>query len=412
MIQYGDIYSETKKRYQKKGLKTDSQKLKTFINDLSLRAKQNYSKLPSPKFCSQKAYISIWLNQEIGKDIAKKNFKSIRLNHPPKNFKAVSEFYKHYPPSSFQKLKPNKKQNNSSDKKQKWLSVVNERNQFSLDKGYETRLYMYFNNFNIPKPEYDKFLKTVDKVIAFCQNQVYSIWKPKTNQNLDNYCLICNLNILPFRGIDDFLTFFETKNQFYKKNKNKIKIEFTNESRTEYIKENDTFHITINKNTHINHQIIELIHEIGHTETMSKIFKQDKFIRTKAYFLEKLAVKKEITFLAKHFPNALIARQGSILRMICQTLFEIEIYQNPQKDPNKIYLKYLKKCSKNTKQSDSWNYLSNPDILYKNFTQLIYAVAYTNILNEILIKNKRPNPSSLHPQKKQRKCFTTDYGKK
>ena len=117
---------------------------------------------------------------------------------------------------------------------------------------------------------------------------------------------------------------------------------------------------------------------------MAKIFKQDKFIKPKAYFLEKLAIKKEINFLTKYFPQALIARQGSILRMIYQTLFEIEIYQKPNKNPNKIYLKYLKKCSQNISQSDSWNYLSNQDILYKCFTQLIYAIAYTNALNTLI----------------------------
>jgi hypothetical protein len=117
---------------------------------------------------------------------------------------------------------------------------------------------------------------------------------------------------------------------------------------------------------------------------MAKILSQDKFIQPKAYFLEKLAIKKEINFFTKYFPQALIALQGSILRMIYQTLFEIEIYQNPDKNPNEIYLKYLKKCSKNISKSDNWNYLSNQDILYKCFTQLIYAIAYTNTLNTLI----------------------------
>ena len=117
---------------------------------------------------------------------------------------------------------------------------------------------------------------------------------------------------------------------------------------------------------------------------MAKILNQDKFIQPKAYFLEKLAIKKEIKFLDKYFPKALIARQENILKMIYQTLFEIEIYQNPDKNLNEIYLKYLKKCSKNISKSDSWNYLSNQDILYKCFTRLIYAIAYANTLNTLV----------------------------
>lgn len=385
MLNLKSFYQQTEIRYKKREINLDSKEIKIFVNRLTQQAKRNYSELSNPKFCSQKAYISLWLNQEISKDIAQKSLKSFNINHPQNNFKAAAEFYKTYPPQSFPKQKTNQKQSNSlNDKKQKWLAVVRERNQFALDKGYKSRLDMYFDDFSIPQMEYKKFLKIVNKVIAFSKKQIYTSWKPKPNQNLDNYCLVCNSNIFPFKNLDEFLKFFETKNKFYKENKNKIKIEFTNESRTEYVKEYDTFKITINKNTHLNHQIIELIHELGHVESMAKILKQNKFIQPKAYLLEKLAIRKEIKFLNKYFPKALITRQGSILRMIYQTLFEIEIYQNPKKDPNKIYLKYFKNCSKNTNQSNSWNYLSNQDILYKNFTQLIYAIAYTDILSEIV----------------------------
>lgn len=385
MINLRSFYKQTEIRYKKRGIIINSKEIKTFISNLYRQAKQNYSKLPNPKFCNQEIYISIWLDQEIGKDIAKKSVKSFDIHHPPKNFKAITEFYKTYPPSPLSKVKVNQKQNNNiNSKKQKWLDIIKERNHFSLNKGYKSRLDMYLNDFGISQTEYKKFLKNVDKVIAFCKSQIYFDWEPKADQNLDNYCLVCNSNIFPFKNINSFLKFFNKKNKFYLANENKIKIEFTNDSRTEYIKENDTFKITINRNTHLNHQIIELIHELGHAETMAKILVQDKFIQPKVYLLEKMAIRKEIKFLNKYFPKALIARQGNILKIICQTLFEIEIYQNPKKDPNKIYLKYFKECSKNAKQYDSWNYLSNQDILYKNFTQLIYAIAYTNVLNTLV----------------------------
>lgn len=384
MIQLKLIYQRTKNKYDKRGLDISFEEIKILVDDFYYQASQNYSKLPIPKFCSQKAYISLWINQEISKDIAKRSLNSFNINHPPKNFKAISEFYKTYPPSSIPNPKKNKKQNDLNNKKQKWLAVVKERNQFSLDKGYKSRLDMYFDDFNIPQIEYKKFLKNVDKVITSCKNQIHSNRHLEPYQNLDNYCLICNFNIFPFKNLDEFLVFFKEKNKFCRENKNKIKIELANESRTEYIKENDTFKITINKNTSLNHQIIELIHELGHAETMAKILNQDKFIQPKAYLLEKLAIKKEVQFLTKFFPQVLIAQEGNILRMIYQTLFEIEIYQNPDKNPNEIYLKYLKKCSKNVSESDSWNYLSNQDILYKCFTQLIYTIAYTNTLNNLI----------------------------
>lgn len=381
MINLKKIYQQTEIRYKKRNIDIDSKEIKIFINNLYQQAKQNYSELSTPKLCSHKAYISLWLNQEIGNNIAQKSVKPISLKNPPKNFKEIAKFYKSYPPQLSLKQKSNQKQiGDLNDKKQKWLSVVKERNQFAIDQGYNSRLDMYFNDFKITQSEYKKFLKNVDKVISFCKKQIYANWGLKPNQNLDNYCLVCNSNIFPFKNLDGFLVFLKRKNKFYRENEKKIQIEFTNESRTEYVKKNDIFKITINKNTHLNHQIIELIHEVGHVETMAKIFKQDKLVQPKAYFLEKLAIEREIKFLNKYFPQALIARQGSVLRMIYQTLFEIEVYQNPKNDPNIIYLKYLKKCSKNTNKSDTWYYLSNQDILYKCFTQLIYTIAYTNVL--------------------------------
>lgn len=352
------IYLETEKRYQNRNLKINSKELKNFIDNLYNQAQQNYSQLPNQKFCSLKSYISIWLNQEIARDIAQKSLKSFKINSPPGNFKAVAEFYKNYPPQSFPKTNQNKK-NNLHDKKQKWLAVVNERNQFSLNKGDKSRIGTYLNDFCIPPSEYKEFLKNTDNIITFCKNQIYSNWNFQSNQNLDNHCLICNSNIFPFKTIDDFLVFFTKKNKFYKNNKDKIKIEFTNESRTEYIKENDTFKITINQNTHLNHKIDELIHELGHAETMAKILQQNKFITIKPYALEKIAIKKEINFLQKYFSKALDARLGNILRMIYQTLFEIEIYQNPKK----ILIKYILNISKNAQK-----------ILLKKIVGIIYQI--------------------------------------
>ena len=375
MLKINTSYNKIEERYKKRKLQYKPKELTKFINTLYKQAKKNYSKLSEPKFCSLKSYIDVWVNEEISKDIAKKSLTSINLKNPPNEFKATVKFYTTY------QIKKTNKPINFNTMKNDWLEMVKERNLFSQQKGYKSTLDMTLKNLNIPKSEYKKFLKNINQFINFYKKQIYSTWTPVSTQNLDNFCLICNSKFFPFNNLSDFLNFFQKKSIFYRKNKNKINIQFENYSETKYIKETDTFKITLKQNTNINHQILDLIHELSHVSSMVKILGQNRTQKTGAYLLEKLAIKKEIIFLKKYFPEALKSKLENILRIIYQTLFEIEIYQNPQKNPNKIYLKYLKKCSKNVTEKDGWNYLSNQDILYKSFSQLIYAVAYTNVLN-------------------------------
>jgi len=369
------FYKIIEKRYKRRKLDFSLEEIKKNINILVQQANENYQKLAKPRFCSLKAYISVWINEKIGEDIAQKSVKPLNPNDSKNNFKDAINFYQKYPPSSIKEIK----QKNLNDIRKRWLLVVKERNKFALDNDHKSSLNMYLKNSNIPKLEYDKFLKKVNEIINFY---------PKPIQNIDNFCPVCNSEIFPFKNLSDFLIFFKEKNVFYKKNKNRIKIQNGNYSNAQYIKETDTFEIIVDQNNNINHQILDLNHELAHVDSMAKILKQDKFLKPKAYFLEKSAIRKEIIFLKKYFPKALKAKLGNVMKIICQTLFEIEIYQNPQRDPNKIYLNYLKKCSKNVTKSDSWNYLINQDILYKSFSQLIYAIAYVNVLESLLSQKK------------------------
>jgi hypothetical protein len=388
MIKPNNFYKETEKRYKKRGLNYEQEKLFKLTDTLYQQAKQNYLKLDKPKFCDLENYISVWINEEIGNDIAKKSISELNLNNPPDDFKATIDFYKNYPPSYFEKSKEThiRNQINFNDIKEKWLLMVKERNNFSLNKGYKSRIDMILKDFKIPKSEYNKFLKNTDKIIHFCKVKVYLESSTIFNQKSSNFCFICNLKSFPFKELTDFLDFFRKKEYFFRKNENRVEIQFENSSKTKYIKETDSFNITLNKEVNTKHQIVDLIHELAHVTSTIKILKQNKFIKIKAYYLEKSAIKKEIIFLKKYFRDILIAKLGDILRIICQTLFEIEIYQNPNKNPDKLYLKYLNKCFKKNKMTNSCDYLSNQDILYKSFSQLIYAIAYVNVLTSSSIK--------------------------
>lgn len=398
MLKSNIFYDKIEKRYKKRKLQYQPEELTKLIDILYQQAKKNYSKLSKPKFCSLKAYISVWINEEIGKDIAKKSFTSIDSKNPPNDFKASVKFYLDYPQSKIFRTEENGKVDDNIDltrMKKKWLKMIKERSKFSINKGYKSRLDMVLKDFKIPQSEYNKFSKNVNKAIRFYRHQIYLNLPKIPNQKLNNFCFICNFKSSPFKNLSDFLKIFKEKEYFFKKNENRIKIQFGNHSKIDYVKETDGFTITLKEKTNINHQIVDLIHELAHVTSMIKILKQNKFIKLKAYYLEKSAIKKEIIFLKKYFPEILIAKLGDILRIICQTLFEIEIYQNPNKDPDKLYLKYLNKCFKKNKRTNSRDYLSNQDILYKSFSQLIYTTAYVNtlqkerwnVLNKLINKN-------------------------
>ncbi len=388
MIKPNNFYKRIEKRYIKRGLDYEQEKLFKLIDTFYQQAKQNYLKLNKPKFLSLKNYINVWINEEIGNDISKKNIGKFNLNNPPNNFKASADFYKNYPPSYFEKSKGtyHKNQINFDDIKNKWLLMIEERNNYSLNKGYTSRIDMILKDFEISKTEYNSFLKNFGKIIHFCKAKTCQNLSENSNQQSNNNCFICNLKSFPFKDLTTFLDFFRKKENFFKKYENRITIIFGNFSQTKYIKETDSFNITINKEVNIKHQIVDLIHELAHVLSMIKILKQNKFIKISAYYLEKSAIKEEILILKKYFPEIFIAKLGDILCIINQTLFEIDIYQNPKKDPNKLYIKYLNKCFKKNNKTNSYNYLLNQDILYKSYSQLIYAIAYTNILNSSLKK--------------------------
>lgn len=370
------FYPKIKERYKKRKLDFVPNEIKKTINNLSQQARKNYSKLSEPKFCSLKSYISVWINEEISKDIAQKSLISINSKNPPNEFKASVKFYTTY------QTKKNKQNINLDEMRNDWLEMVKERNEFSIKMGFKSRLDMTLKNFKIPKIEYNKFQKNIDKTIDFYKHQIQSKLPIIPIQNLNNFCFICNLETFPFNNLSDFLNFFKEKESFFKKNEGRIKIKFGNCFQTDYIKENDNFVITLKEKLDIRHQILELIHELSHVISMATILKQDKFTKSKAYLLEKLAIKKEIFYIKKYFPEVFLAKIGNILQTICQTLFEIDIYQNPNQDPDKLYSKYWNKCFRGILNNNNQNYLSNQDIVYKSFSQLIYTISYINVLNK------------------------------
>jgi hypothetical protein len=347
------LYRESKLRYQKKHLDFDLNKLHNLINDLYQQSQENYSKLSSPKTCDDVVYSNIWIWQEISKDIATKEIiEPFELSDPPTKLKASSDFLKNYPPELVEEYKTNPSKINISDLTQKFIAVVKERNQFSLDKGYSSRLGMYLKKYQIPLSEYTKFQ-------TFDSSKINSL-------DFSQHCLICQIKPFPIKNINDLSILFENLPLDLKDKIRATKISLAEISETRYIKETDSFEITLDRKLNSNHQTIDLIHEFSHIISHLKNFQQGKNpFKAGFYSSEKSAINIELKFLKRHFPKLFAAKMGIISHCIKQTIFETELYQHTDRN-----------------QPLDAKYLLNPEILYQSFYLLPYAIAYTNILSK------------------------------
>lgn len=382
------IYLECELRYKNKKIKFNRTNLLRKINNAEQQARSNYQKLSLPRICSLRAYTGVWINEKIGNDIAKKSVgKSFKMDNPLDEYKASADLINNFPKDLIKEIK-----NKYSDKldqidysliRKKWIAAIIERNNFSLNKGFKSRLDMHLNNFMIPKSEYSKFLKNVDKIIDFCNQHITLDPSKFSEWESSKVCFICYIKEFPLKNISDLINIFEKKYPILKKYKNKIKIRLDNKSNTKYVKEKDYFDITLNKKVSLNHQLMDLIHELSHVISMLKVFKKDDYLYfLGTYYWEKSAINIELNFINKNFPELFTAELGNILQIIHQILFEIEIYQHPNQNPDRLFAKCFNRCFKGANQKNNKTYLLNLDVLYNNFHQLPYVVGYTNILNK------------------------------
>ena len=348
------LYRESELRYKKRHLEFDQKKLHELIDNLYQQSQENYSKLSSPKTCDSTVYSSIWIWQEIGKDIAQKEATSpFELSNPPTELKASTNFLINYPPELIEKYKTNPSKINIQDLTQKFIAVVKERNGFALNKGYSSRLDMYLKRYQIPLSEYTKSQK-------FDSSKINSL-------DFSQHCLICQIKPFPIKNINDLSILFEDLPPDLRNKIRATKISLAEISETKYIKETDSFEIILDKKLNSNHQAMDLIHEFSHIISHLKNFQRGKNpFKAGFYSREKSAINIELKFLKKDFPELFTVKLGVISHCVRQTMFEIELYQHTDKN-----------------QSLDPKYLLNPEILYQSFYLLPYAVAYTNVLSNI-----------------------------
>lgn len=372
------FYNKAINQYQKRNINIDKKEIKKNIDKFYQDAINNFSNLLKPKICSQKAYISLWINQEITKDIATKSLKTVKTHNPPKDLKEAIHFFQK---EIYHHLSPNTDKSILISATQDFIKVIKEKNIFAQNRGFHSYINFRLNSEHVPQKEYQKFLKKINVLIK--NSKKYVLKTHPTNPKQINPCPICQSKPLPFKNINSFIKTFSKKYPLLKKHNNKIQINLTDISNFEYIKETDNFQININKNISLNHQIVDFLHELCHIELTINIFKKNSYIHPNPYVTEKKVIKREINLIKKYLPEMYVPKFQYMLYTILQTTFEIKLFQNPNLNPDTLYQKLLKQFNFYEKYRKN-EYLFNKNIMFKNLSQLSYATAYIHILNDII----------------------------
>lgn len=375
------FFQEIELRYKKRGTNISPSELNKVFTQLYKQANKKYLTLPRPRICSQTAYISIWINQGISNDIAKRSITPINTNQIPNDLKEAIKFYQN---TIYHQLSPKTKKSVLTMATQDFIKVIKEKNIFAQNRGYKSYIDMRLDNGQISQTEYKLFLKNINLFTTKSKKYYSKPTFPKSQ--LSNVCFVCQSKQLPYKDIDEFVKKISKKYPLLKKHINQIKVGLSDSSYSEYIKETDIFKININKNIKLNHQIIDFIHEIAHVGVMIKIFQKDSYIQPNSYLLEKMTIKKEINLIKKYLPEMLIPKIEYASTSICHTLFEIKLFNNPNQNPDVLYSKLLNKFYFNETIKENKGYLFNKNILFKNLFQLTYAIAYCNVFIDFFSK--------------------------
>ena len=265
----------------------------------------------------------------------------------------------------------------------KFITVTKERNKLAKDMGYKDFVEMKLadNKYKIPKEASEKFLKNINKVISYCNNQLITFDKLPNNFHLvfGTSCYLCQVPSLPFKTLDETLDYMTNHSKVLNKFKSKIIINFGENSKMSYKEESDSFEITINNGQNIRHQSVDLIHELSHViNYLNKFEKGISPFNKGEYLAEKEALITELPIFKKISPFVYQSEFGHILSIFHSVLFQMELYKKPNQNLGKLYAKIFNKCFRGAKQKTNPLYILEDEIVLHPLSSLPHAVAYAN----------------------------------
>lgn len=387
------IYLEYLPRYKLEVKQFQPFKLQALIKKSAKDAESNYKKLLNPKTCSLKLYITIWVREEVERDLATRTVQKISLDSPPTLFKAQIDYFVLMPHELQHELRK-KLYNSPPDKRRsvwqgfnlpikeiekRFIQMAISRNEFARQKGYGSLIYMFLDKYKIPKTDYKKFVKNVNKLINYYNTQL------PENGNLPAWfysefnlpCWICRLPRFPFSTPEEVLDYTVKKHKILDQFKSKLDIKMGDNSTVFYKKETDSFKISIDQSVNSRHKSTELIHELSHVITYLRDLRNEvNPFQKGSYQREKEASKIEFGLLKGAHPFLFQAQFGEALLLFHRIFFEIELYKKPRQDLGGLYAKIFNQCFKRGRLEKNLLYFLDERIALKPLSSLPHAIAH------------------------------------
>lgn len=397
-----DYYS----RFQKVKIDISLDHLRKLADKEIPKAKKNYLTLNKPRTCSLSTYVSLWVREALEREFILKTSRRVNLNRSTQDTyaQALTSFFYFLPQELIPHLRkeifnapfhrrrkiwqsfnlPIKEiESKFQNLVKTWEKEVQERNHSSF-------LDVLLEKNKIPRNDYLQFIKNADQLIALLNRQLPKI------KNLPSWffsefnlpCFICQLNSFPFHSLKETFNFVVRQYHILEKFQSKIKIKIGGKNTfTIYDTKRDIIKIKIEKELNTRHQVVLLIHELGHAiSLLNYLYKgRDLLFIAGKYGAEKEAIKIEVGLLKKASPLLYRASLGEILLFpFRNTLFQIELHQNPNQDLSKLYARSFNRCFLEAKQKDNPLYLLEEHFIISPFSHLPHAIARYHVLcNEI-----------------------------
>lgn len=398
------IYQDYLFQFEKEGIAVSRKSLQKLIAKETLKAKKNYSILTEPKTCSLSTYVALWVREILDQKFVLKGLRKINLNNPgqdPYAQAAASFFYflplelipylqKEIFTAPFSKRQKIWQDFNLpiKDIEDKFQYLVRARGKEQLERGFSFPWQGSLRKNKIPLKDYWQFTENIDRLIILL-NQKLSCFKNLPTWFYDEFnlpCFICQLPSFPFSSLEEVFDFFAKEYPIIAKFRQKIKIEPEKEnSSTIYRRKKDIFVISIGEGSNIRHQTMSLIHELSHVASLLTSLNEEKdlvFIGGK-YQAEKEAIKIETRLLKKISSKLYFAHLGDVLLFpFRSTLFEIDLYQNPDQKPSRLYAQSFNRCFLKAKQKNNPLYLLDKRIISGPFSYLCHALARYQVLSK------------------------------
>lgn len=376
--------------------------LLTLLNTSFNNAVASFNKLKSPKICNNlETYVKFWLREELQiyyqtKSLIKINSKN-PLDKKDEFLEVVKKFLFLLPKEDLASLQRKLFWESSFEKRQKiykryqpllnklknpFAEMISSRNTFAQKQDYTNFIDLKIQKDKISLNEYKYFLKNINKVIKYLNSQLPEV------KNLPNWfydplnqpCLLCKIPLKDLETPEDTIIFVTKLYPQIKPFIPKIHLFFGEGANMRYLKEQDIFSVNIRKNVNKRHQMLDLIHELGHVVYLIDGFAHHEDLLSYGHYVfEKEALKIVLKILNSLSPQLLRAYYLDLLLILHRSLFELAIYQKPKQDYDLLYAQLFNQCVTGATQKNNSLYLLDERIIFRPLSSLKTAVAIGNL---------------------------------